>query len=292
MSEKQLIVVCGPTASGKTSLAIQLANKHNTEIISADSRQFYKEISIGTAKPTSEELSQAKHHFISNLSIYDDYNAGNFENDALKCIEQIHNKSDYAIMVGGSGLYIDAVCKGFDKLPERNEELRAEFEQKSLDDLQIQIQKLDPEYCKTADLHNKQRLIRAIEVCLTSGLPYSQQQKSEPKKRPFTIKKYAINWDRESLYNRINKRVDLMIEEGLIEEVKSVYDYKYLNSLQTVGYSELFDYFDNKHSLETAIELIKRNSRRYAKRQITWLRRDSEVEWINVDLLNEFVGKL
>jgi tRNA dimethylallyltransferase len=278
--QKHLIVVCGPTASGKTSLAIQLAKKHNTEIISADSRQFYKEISIGTAKPAPTELNQAKHHFIGNLSIQQDYNAGQYEVDALKCIYEIHTKSDYAIMVGGSGLYIDAVCKGFDKLPERDEKLRAELEQKNLDELQSHIKQLDPVYCETADLQNKQRLIRAIEVCLTSELAYSQQQKAEPKIRPFKINKLAIDWNREELYSRINKRVDSMFEEGLLEEAKSVYEFKHLNSLQTVGYSELFDYFDGIHNLETAIELIKRNSRRYAKRQLTWLRRDDSVTWI------------
>lgn len=281
---KELIVICGPTASGKTRLAIDTAKKLNTVILSADSRQFYQEMSIGTAKPTAEELAEVKHYFINTLSIEQDYSAGDFESDALQLLNELYQTYDKVVVAGGSGLYIRALCDGFDNLPKAENELRdqlkQELEKHGVDFLAARLQELDPEYAAQVDLANPQRVIRALEVIETSGQKFSALRKKQTDKRPFTIKKYGIDWPREKLYERINLRVDIMLQEGLENEVRGLYDKKHLNALQTVGYSELFDYFDEKIDREEAIRLIKRNTRRYAKRQMTWFRREEGIIWL------------
>lgn len=283
-NHKTLIVICGPTASGKTSLAIETALKLNTEIISADSRQFFKELSIGTAKPTDKELSLVKHHFINSLSITENYSAGDFEKDGLNLLDKLFEEKDQVVLVGGSGLYIKAICEGFDDLPKpkpgTREALNNEFETNGLASLADRLRLLDPKYSETVDLNNKQRVIRALEVIESSGQKFSELRKKSKAKRPFEIKKYAIDWPRETLYNRINERVDEMLKIGLEDEVKSLASQKELNALQTVGYSEMFDLFDQKIDREEAIRLIKRNTRRFAKRQLTWYRRDTEINWL------------
>ena len=285
--KKHLIVITGATASGKTSLAIQLANHFQTEILSADSRQFFKEMNIGTAKPTLEELRQAKHHFIDTLSIHDEYNVGQYERDASLLLEQLFQKHDTVIMAGGSGLYIKAVCEGLDHFPKVDEKHRIEltqlFEQEGIEVLQQELKELDPTYYNEVDRQNPQRLIRALEICRGSGQSYSSFRTSNAAERPFKTTKIAIQWEREQLYDRINRRVDLMLEAGLEQEAKSLYPFKHLNALQTVGYQEWFDYFDDTIDKTEAIRLIKRNTRRYAKRQMTWLRRDNDVHYFEVN---------
>ena len=291
--KKLLIVVLGPTASGKTDLAIQLAQYYNTEILSADSRQFYKEISIGTAKPTQNELEKINHHFINNKSIQDNYNVGDFEKDALNSLNKIYDKNDIAVMAGGSGLYIQAVCEGFDDIPVGNESIREEineqFEKKGIMYLQEKLKELDPVYANKIDIENPQRMKRALEVCLSTGKPFSSFQKGNKKYRLFDIIKVGIDMDKEILYERINKRVDAMIESGLEKEASSVYPFRTHNALQTVGYKEFFEYFDQSISKEEAIEKIKRNTRRYAKRQKTWFRKDATIFWTSTNHFEEIV---
>jgi len=287
LNSKNLIVIVGPTAAGKTRMAIELAKYFRTEIISADSRQFFKEISIGTAKPSTEEQAQVPHHFINSHSIFDDINAGSFEREALTLLEVLFKTHDKVIMVGGSGLYINAVCEGFDELPKGDEDVRSrlnkDFEESGIEPLQIRLKELDPEFYASADLSNSQRVIRALEVCIISGKPFSSFKSNTKKVRPFNIVKIGVNLEREELYNRINHRVDLMMEAGLLEEAQEVYLHKNIYALQTVGYTELFDYFDGKHSLERALELIKQNTRRFAKRQLTWFNRDKSTVWFKPD---------
>ncbi|MBS1531879.1 MAG: tRNA (adenosine(37)-N6)-dimethylallyltransferase MiaA [Bacteroidetes bacterium] len=284
-SIKTLIVIAGPTASGKTALAIELAQKLDTEIISADSRQFYREMSIGTAKPSPEELARAKHHFIDSLSITDTFSVGDFEREGLTTLENIFKTHDAAIMVGGSGLFIKAICEGFDDLPITSPEIRQrlnkELEENGITYLQEKLKIADPAYYSQVDLSNPQRLIRALDVYESAGAPFSSFRKGAASSRYFRIVKIGIDLPREVLYKRINQRADNMIEQGLVEEVRSLLPYRYLNALNTVGYSEVFDYFDGKIDLETAVSLIKQNTRRYAKRQMTWFRKDKEVYWIN-----------
>jgi tRNA dimethylallyltransferase len=279
-----LIVIIGPTAVGKTATSIRLAQKLNAEILSADSRQFFKEISIGTAKPTPEEQAAVKHHFIDNRSIREDYNASDFEKEVLSFLSDYFEKKKTAILCGGSGMYIDAVCKGFDtEVPTSDPSIRAKlnenFENGGIESLQEQLKKLDPEFYQEIDLNNSKRLLRAIEVCLISDKKYSEIRKGKVAERPFNQLKIGLNIERSNLYDRINQRVDIMIEEGLIEEARSVFQYRNHNALKTVGYRELFNYFDKKCSLEEAIEKIKVNSRRYAKRQLTWFKRDDSIKW-------------
>lgn len=279
-----LIVIVGPTAVGKTATSIRLAQKMNAEILSADSRQFFKEISIGTAKPTPEEQEAIKHHFIDNRSIREDYNASDFEKEVLSFLSDYFKNHEVAILCGGSGMYIDAVCKGFDtEVPTSDPNIRArlkeDFDKGGIEALQEQLKKLDPEFYQIVDLNNSKRLLRAIEVCLISGKKYSEIRKGKVAERPFNILKIGLNIERSKLYDRINQRVDIMIEEGLIEEARSVFQYRKHNALKTVGYRELFDYFEKKYSLEEAIEKIKVNSRRYAKRQLTWFKRDESIKW-------------
>ena len=285
MANKELIVIAGPTAVGKTAFAIKLAKKYQTEIISADSRQFYRELKIGTAAPTEEELTSAPHHFIGNLSIHDYYNVSIYEQEALKLIRQLFEKHDKVIAVGGSGLYIDALCYGIDELPDADEQLRRKIKQKFAEEgiayLQREVKRLDPDFYEIADINNPKRLQRALEVCLATGKTYSSLRKNKRKSREFMIRKYVLNMERERLYERINLRVDQMMEAGLLKEVRSLIPYRTLNALNTVGYKELFRYFDGEISLEQAVTDIKTNSRRYAKRQITWFKRYDDFEWID-----------
>ncbi len=286
---KTLIVIIGPTAVGKTAMAIKVAQHFDTEIISADSRQFYRELNIGVASPSPEELSLAKHHFIGNISITDTYNVSKYETEALHCLEEIFTTKDTAVLIGGSGLYIDAVCKGIDELPDPEEELREDIKKlyatEGIDALRSQLRILDPVYCNEVDLANPKRLMRAIEVCLTTGKPYSSLRINQQAPRSFNIVKIGLTRDRELLYNIINHRVDVMLEMGLLDEVKKLLPFKELNALNTVGYKELFEYLEEKYSLSEAIEKIKINSRRYAKRQLTWFRRYEEIKWF--DALND-----
>lgn len=280
-----LISIVGPTAIGKTTLSIALAQHFKCPIISSDSRQFYKEMRIGTAVPSAEELAAAEHHFIQNRSIFEDYSVGQFEKDALNKIAELHKNNKVIVMVGGSGLYVDAVLKGLDYFPEVATEVRSqltnELEKNGIKSLQEQLKSLDPKSYTSIELNNPHRLIRALEICIGTGKPFSYF-KSKPKTpRPFKTIKIGLTADREIMYDRINKRVDIMVDEGLIEEAKSVYPHKSLNALQTVGYRELFEYFNGTIDRETAIAEIKKNTRRFAKRQGTWFRKDPEINWFD-----------
>ncbi len=283
--EKKLISVVGPTAIGKTKLAIVLANHFNTEIISADSRQFYKEMRIGTAVPSEEELQRAVHHFIQHKTIFEKYSVGDFEKDAIALLEKLYTKRDTVIMVGGSGLYVDAVVKGLDVFPEVEPEIRLQlnkiYKEMGIHYLQEELKKYDSPYYEIVDLGNPHRLIRALEVCIGSGKPYSTFLKKENIRRPFQTITIGITAPRELVYERINNRVDIMIEQGLLKEAKSVYEHRNLNALQTVGYKELFNYFDGIWSLDFAIEEIKKNTRRFAKRQLTWFRKNKDTLWVS-----------
>lgn len=282
---KSLIVIQGPTGIGKTNVSIALAQHFNSEIISSDSRQFFKEMQIGTAVPSEKELSVVPHHFIQHISIKEKYTVGDYENEAMQLLEEKFKVNDILFLVGGSGLYIDAVINGLDTFPEIEPKIRAElqekFDQQGIEPLQIQLKKLDPEYFKVVDYQNPHRLIRALEVCIQSGKPYSSFLGKNKTERNFEVIKIGLRAERSILYDRINKRVDLMIKHGLVEEVKSLVDSKQLNALQTVGYKEIFAYLEQKISLEKAIEEIKKNSRRYAKRQLTWLRKDESIKWFD-----------
>jgi tRNA dimethylallyltransferase len=284
---KTLIVITGPTAVGKTTVAIELAKKLKTEIVSADSRQFYREMAIGTAKPNKTELSQAKHHFIDSHSIIENFSVGDFEKQALELLDNIFQTNDTAILVGGSGLFIKAICEGFDELPSASAEIRdrlnQEFNDKGLAYLKEKLKSADPAYYQQVDLNNPQRLIRALEVTESTGKPFSSYRKATINKRSFRFIKIGLNLSREILYSRINQRVDEMIKQGLVDEVRSLLPYRHFNALNTVGYSELFDYIDGKTGLETAIELIKQNTRRFAKRQLTWFRKDKDIKWEMAD---------
>ncbi|WP_299670114.1 tRNA (adenosine(37)-N6)-dimethylallyltransferase MiaA [uncultured Polaribacter sp.] len=284
-SKNTLITIVGPTAIGKTALSIALAKAYNASIISCDSRQFYKEMTIGTAVPEPEELAAAKHHFIQNRSIFEDYNVGAFERDALAKLDTLFKENPIQIMVGGSGLYVDAVLKGLDYFPEVAPEIRKKltilFEKEGIESLQKQLKELDLETYHTIELDNPKRLIRALEVCIGSGIAYSTFKNKPKKPRNFNVLKIGLNADREIIYNRINKRVDNMIANGLVEEAKSLHLHKDLNALQTVGYRELFAYFDGDFTKEFAISEIKKNTRRFAKRQLTWFKRDKEIIWFD-----------
>lgn len=274
----------GATAVGKTSMAIRLAQHFQTEIISADSRQFFRELNIGTAKPNSTELSQAKHHFINSHSIFESYNAGKFEQDAILLLNKLFAEKDLLIMVGGSGMYVDAVCKGMDEMPEIDleirEKLNQELEEKGLDFLVQELQNLDPDYANQVEISNPQRVIRALEVCRSTGKAFSSFRNQQVKKRDFEIVKIALDLPRPILYQRIDDRMDKMLSEGLLSEAKSFYANKNLNALQTVGYKEIYDFLDKKQTWEETVFLLKRNSRRYAKRQLTWFRKDRQTHWV------------
>lgn len=287
MDKKTLIIIAGPTASGKTAFAIELAKALNTVILSADSRQFYKEMSIGTAAPTEEELSQAKHYFVHHISIEDKYDVADYEREAIQLLDELFKTHDTVIMTGGSGLFIDAVCNGIDTMPDVQPEIREKvqklFDEGGLKALQDEVQRLDPEYFAIVDQQNPRRLQRALEVCCQTGKPFSSFRSGSTIQRDFEIKKYALLWDRQVLIERIDKRVDMMMEQGLLEEAKALYPQRHLNALNTVGYKELFAYFDGQCTLEEAVEQIKIHTRQYAKRQMTWLRKDNSYTWIMPD---------
>ncbi|MEQ8908890.1 MAG: tRNA (adenosine(37)-N6)-dimethylallyltransferase MiaA [Vicingaceae bacterium] len=292
LSENFLISIIGPTAVGKTALAIQLAQYFKTEILSADSRQFYKELSIGTAKPDAIELAAAPHHFINHLSIAEDYNASDYEAEAISLLKKLFENYNTLILCGGSGMYLDAVNQGFDaEVPSSDEQIRKELNElmarEGITALQSKLKELDPIFYQKVDLHNSKRLLRALEVCLISGKPYSEIRKGKGKERPFKKLKIGLNMDREKLYERINLRVDRMIDAGLLEEVKAVWPFREKNALKTVGYRELFDYLDGRLTFEQAVEKIKINSRRYAKRQLTWFKRDDEIHWFEPSQFTE-----
>lgn len=292
--DKYLVVIAGPTASGKTATAIQVAKALGTEIISADSRQFYKELPIGTAAPTKEEQSEVQHHMIHNLNVEDKYDVADYENDVLALLKKLYINYDTVVLTGGSGLFIDAVCKGLDAIPDISEETRNKvnklYEEGGLFALQNEVQHLDPEYYNIVDKYNPRRLQRAVEVCYQTGLTYSSFRNNTSKVRDFKIIKVALLWDRNELISRINLRVEKMVSEGLLEEAKAMYPKRHLNSLNTVGYKELFEHFDGKATLNEAIEHIKINTRQYAKRQMTWLRKNNDYQWFTIDEVPEMIN--
>ena len=291
---KTLIILLGPTGVGKTDLCLKLANYYNAEIISCDSRQIYKEMSIGTAVPDQLTLESIPHHFIRSHSIHDYYNASKFEIEVLERLEILFQKKDIVLMTGGSMMYIDALCKGIDDLPEVDEELRrslmARMESEGIESLRNELRYYDPVYYNEVDLRNPKRILHALEICLMTGVPYSTLRTNQPKNRPFHIIKLGLNLDREILYNRINQRVEKMFEDGLEQEALNLYPFRYLNSLNTVGYRELFDYFDGKVTIEVAKEKIKANSRKYARKQLTWFRRDPEIKWFTPEMKDEIIA--
>jgi tRNA dimethylallyltransferase len=296
---KTLIVIAGPTAVGKTAVSIKLAQQLHTEIVSADSRQFYREMSIGTAKPNDEELAAVKHHFINSNSIAEKFSVGDYEKQCLQLLDKLFETHDKVVLVGGSGLFIQAITKGFDNLPVADtairEQLNTELAEKGIQFLQERLKSADPDYYKQVDLNNPQRLIRALEVFESTGKPFSSYRKAVINKRPFRVIEIGLDLPREILYDRINRRVDIMANEGLVEEVRLLLPYRHLNALNTVGYSELFDYFDGKFGLDTAVALIKQNTRRFAKRQLTWFRKDKEVKWLmanRLDLVDAILREL
>ena len=278
-----LIVILGPTGVGKSAISIQLAKYYNTEIVSADSRQLFRELSIGTAVPSPEELESVPHYFIQTRSIHHYYNVSEYETEALALMGELFKSKNPLILTGGSMLYIDTICKGIDDIPTVTPEIRKEvmdwYHLNGLEALQQRLLLLDPEYYVLADLQNSKRLLHAVEVCLMTGKTFTSFRTNTIRQRPFRILKIGINQQREILYDRINQRVDQMMQAGLLEEARSVYSYRDLNSLNTVGYKELFSFFDGTLTLEEAIDLIKRNSRKYARKQLTWFRRDPEIHW-------------
>lgn len=282
---KYLITIVGPTAIGKTSLSIALAQHFNCDIISCDSRQFFKEMQIGTAVPTVEELTAAQHHFIQNKSIFENYTVGEYEKDAISKLNELFLTNDYVVMVGGSGLYVDAVLKGFDDFPEIDfsvrEEVTSNYEKLGIEYLQTELEKRDPNYFEVVAKENPQRMMRALEVCIGSGKPYSSFLNQKKNARNFTPILIGLEAERSINYDRINHRVDFMLEEGLLAEAEILFPYKDLNALQTVGYRELFSYFEGEISLEFAIEEIKKNTRRFAKRQLTWFKRNEDTTWFD-----------
>ncbi|WP_374950594.1 tRNA (adenosine(37)-N6)-dimethylallyltransferase MiaA [Mucilaginibacter sp.] len=284
-SPPTLIVLAGPTASGKTAAAIQLANHFNTVVVSADSRQFYREMSIGTAKPSLAEQAAAPHYFIDSHSITEPFSVGGFEKQCLQLLADLFKAHNVVVLAGGSGLFIKAITDGFDDLPAADmatrDKLNDELAQNGINVLQERLRSADPTYYNEVDLNNPQRIIRALEVYETTGKPFSSYRLATANSRPFNIIRLGLDMDRATLYNRINRRVDLMVEEGLIAEVKTLLPYRHLNALNTVGYSEVFDYFDGKTDLPTAIAAIKQNTRRFAKRQLTWFRKDKEMIWLD-----------
>lgn len=283
MTDKTLIVITGPTAIGKTTWGIKIASALKTEIISADSRQFYREMNIGTAKPSKGELAAIKHHFINSLSITEDFSVGDFEQQGLKILDTIFSTKQTAVLVGGSGLYIDAICRGFDHIPKTDlgtrNQLNQIFAQQGILTLQLELKSADPVYYNEVDIDNPQRIIRALEVYRTSGRPFSTFRKKDQQQRPFKIIRIGLNTTRNQLYNQINLRTEQMISGGLVEEARNLYPYRHLNALHTVGYTELFEHFDGKISLQEAINKIKQNTRRFAKRQLTWFKKDTTIKW-------------
>ncbi|MAM23748.1 MAG: tRNA (adenosine(37)-N6)-dimethylallyltransferase MiaA [Croceibacter sp.] len=293
---KTLIAVVGPTAIGKTALSIKLANHYNTEIVSADSRQFYKEMTIGTAVPSKEELSAAKHHFIQNLSVTEDYSVGDFERDGLALLDKLFKLQDIVILVGGSGLYVDAIVKGLNHFPDVDESIRLKLndslKNEGLEPLQNQLKTLDPKYFEKVDIHNPHRVIRALEICIGTQKTYTSFLEQDKEERPFNTITVGLEAERTKIYERINDRVDIMMAEGLLKEVKSLEPYKNYNALNTVGYKELFNYLDDEWSLEFAISEIKKNTRRFAKRQLTWFKKNSDTLWFNYKTTEQTIIKV
>ena len=291
---KSLLILLGPTGVGKTDLSIDLASYYQTEIISCDSRQIYKEMNIGTAVPDLQILESVPHHFVGSHSIHDYYNASKFEVEVLQKLEMLFQKNEVVLMTGGSMLYIDALCKGIDDLPEVDEEIRRllmqRMETEGIESLRNELRFYDPVYYEEVDLRNPKRILHALEICLMTGSPYSSFRTNQHRERPFNIIKIGINRDRDVLYNRINQRVDQMFEKGLEQEARSLYSFRHLNSLNTVGYRELFDCFDGKMSVEEAKEKIKANSRKYARKQLTWFRRDTEIQWFTPEMKDEIIS--
>lgn len=287
MNNKRLIVVVGPTAVGKTAECIRLAGMLGTEIVSADSRQFYKEMNIGVARPSESELATIPHHLIAHISVSQDYNAAMYERDASELIGRLFQEKDDVVLTGGSGLYVNAVCNGMDDIPDKDESIRQElndlFDKQGLEPLQRELQEKDPEYWEIVDKRNHIRLIRALEVCRQTGRTFSSFRSQKKTKRDFDIIKIGIRRSRENLLERIYRRVDCMIGQGLIEEVRGLYGYRNLQALNAVGYKEIFDFLDGKTSLQEAVELIKINTRRYAKRQMTWFCKDKEIQWLDAE---------
>jgi len=295
---KTLICIVGPTAIGKTTLAIDIAKQISTEIISSDSRQFYKEMTIGTAKPSLEEMKEIPHHFIDNLSIHDNYSVGNFERDALLKIDELFDKKNEIIMVGGSGLYEKAVTEGLDNFPEVDSQIRVDLksilENEGVESLQNLLKEKDPKYYSEVDIFNTQRIIRALEICIGTGKTFSSFRQNKISERNFSILKIGLIADREIMYSRINQRVEIMFENGFLNEAEKLFPYKNLNALNTVGYKELFAYFEGKYSLEFAKEEIKKNTRRFAKRQLTWYNKDTSIHWFNINnvsKIKDFIAK-
>lgn len=290
---KTLVVVLGATATGKTDLSIEIAERFSAPVLSCDSRQFYREIPIGTAAPTPEQQARVPHYFIATRSVTDFYSCGRYEEEALELLDRLFVSHDVVVMVGGSGLYIDAVCNGIDDIPATNEVLRSELQRRleveGLDNLLGELERRDPEYYEQVDRCNHKRVIRALEVCIETGGTYTELRKGEGKQRPFRIVKVGVTMPRDELYRRINLRVDLMLQEGLEEEARRMFPLREHNALQTVGYKEMFDYFEGTTTFDEAVELIKRNSRRYAKRQITWFGRDKNIAWFGRDDADQIV---
>ncbi len=294
MRKKYCILIAGPTAVGKTAVAIQVAGHFNTSVISADSRQCFKELNTGVAKPSAEELQQVKHYFVSTHSVEEEVSAAAFEQYALDAVKEIFYEKDIAVVTGGTGLYIKAFCEGMDNMPDIPQEIRnsirGEYSLKGLAWLQEQVGKNDPQYFSSGEIQNPQRLMRALEVVQATGQSILSFQQGEKKKRDFTVIKTGIELPKDLLHRNINYRVDEMIKQGLLSEARSLLPYRNLNALQTVGYKELFDYFDGRFSLEEAVELIKKNTRQYAKRQVTWFRKDREINWFSPGRVNEIIS--
>ena len=284
-SAKTLIVITGPTAVGKTALCLDIAQHFGISIINADSRQIYKELKIGTASPTPEQLAKVKHYFVGSLSLNDYYSASLFEQQTMEILEREFAKSDYALMAGGSMMYIDAVCDGIDDIPtvddETRETLKARLASEGLEVLVQELKRLDPEYYEIVDKQNPRRVVHGLEICLMTGKTYTSFRKREKKQRPFNILKIGLNREREELYNRINQRVDQMMAEGLLDEAKNLYPMRHMNALNTVGYKEMFAYLDGTWTLEEAVERIKGNTRRYARKQLTWYKKDEQIRWFH-----------
>ena len=290
-SDSTLVVITGPTAVGKTALTIELARHYHTPVINADSRQIYRELRIGTAAPSEEQLQQAKHYFVGNKSIHDYYNASMYEQDVLEVLKK--EPSDTNILSGGSMMYIDAVCNGIDDIPtvrdDIREEMKRRYEEEGLEALCEDLRRLDPEHYAIVDRQNYRRVIHALEICYQTGRTYTSFRTQSKKERPFRIVKIGLNRDRDELYNRINARVDAMMEQGLLHEAESLYNQRQLNALNTVGYKEMFDYMDGRWSLDEAVERMKGNTRRYARKQLTWFKRDEEVRWFHPDQIDEIL---
>lgn len=290
---KTLFVLIGPTGVGKTALSLSIAEMLGCDIVSADSRQMYADLKIGTAAPTGKELARVRHHFVGQLALTDYYSAARYEEEAMKCLNNLFQTNDHALLTGGSMMYVDAVCKGIDDIPTVDEETRAfmmeRYDKEGLEPLCAELRLLDPEYYRIVDLKNPKRVIHALEICHMTGRTYTSYRTQSCKERPFRIVKIGLRREREELYERINRRVDIMMEEGLLDEVKSVLPYRHLNSLNTVGYKELFMYLDGEWSLDFAIEKIKQNSRIYSRKQMTWFKRDTDIHWFHPDDKDEIL---